>query len=204
MDPSEVARLVKKLSLSSEAQQPSVTVSTEAVQDSATHLKRCLVGKIFSAKAVNRDTLILNVPKILQIRGTTTIEIVGDNIFIIDFSSPIDKIRVISDGPWHFFNSLMAFQEPGDLQNPSEVGFDDFSVWVQLHNLPFLYMHPAILSEIGAQLGVVKEVDTGADGSCMGKFARIRITRSISRPLQRCINASNKEGGYLNSDSFTL
>lgn len=195
MDPEEVARLVKKLTLSNEANQPSVTISAAAVEDSVRHLKGCLVGKIFSAKATNRETLIIQLPKILQARSSINIEIVGDNIFIADFSSLVDRKRVLHDGPWHFFNSLMVFQEPQDLQNPYEMVFDDFTVWVQLHNLPLIFMHYSVLSEIGEQIGKVHEIDMGADGSCMGKFARIRVTRSLKKPLQRCLNISlNKEG----------
>lgn len=198
MDPTEIARLVKKLTLSTEANKSSVTLSASAVQASTNRLQRCLVGKIFSAKAQNRETLILQVPKILQIRGTTNIEVVGDNLFVAEFSSLIDRTRILRDGPWHFFNSLMAFQVPQDLQNPSDVIFDDFTVWVQLHNLPFLYMHSSVLSEIAAQIGSVKEIDLGTDGSCMGNFARVRVTRSLKQPLQRCVSASMEDGSTSN------
>lgn len=194
MDSTEVARLVKKLSLSSEANQAVVTVSAMAVQESVSRLKRCLVGKIFSPKAPNRETLITQVPRILQIRGTVNIEVVGDNLFLADFSSPIDRTWVMRDGPWHFFNSLMAFKEPHDLQNPSDIVFDEITVWVQLHNLPFLYMHSSILSEIAAQIGTIQEVDMGVDGSCTGKFARVRVTLNIERPLLRCVNTLTEDG----------
>lgn len=153
---------------------------------------------MLSSKAINRDTLITQVPKIVQARGNVSIEVVGDNIFLADFASQIDRNRVLSDGPWHFFNSLMAFKEPKDIQNPSQVEFDDFTVWVQLHNLPFLCMHKSVIEEIGSIIGTVREVDMGADGSCMGKFARVRVSRPLMQPLQRCVNAALKDGGPKN------
>lgn len=122
-------------------------------------------------------------------------EIVGDNVFLAEFSSPIDRKRVLTDGPLHFCNSLMVFREPSDLQNPSDVNFEDFTVWVQIHNLPFIFMHPSVIAELGAKIRVVEEIDEGVDGSFMGKYLRIRITRSLTLPLQRCINTTLEEGG---------
>lgn len=91
------------------------------------------------------------------------------------------------EGPWNFFKDLVIFKEPTGLQKPSETSFDELTVWVQLHNLPLAFMHPDIFRNIGEQIGVVVEVDTDEGNKCMEKFARIRITRKLSLPLQKGI-----------------
>lgn len=48
-------------------------------------------------------------------------------------------------------------------------------------------MHPTILLTVGARLGRLLEVDVGEDGSCTGKFARIRVMMDISKPLRQGI-----------------
>lgn len=55
-------------------------------------------------------------------------------------------------------------------------------------------MHSSIVSEIAGQIGTVHEVDLGIDGSCMGKFVRARVTISLAKPLQRCVNTSLEKG----------
>lgn len=195
MDPEEIERLVNKLSISQEASDNTCIISNGAKQESEGRLKKCVVGKVFSSKAVNRDTLIVQVPKILQSRGAVVIEIIGDNLFIAEFMNQSDKFRALNDGPWTFFNSLMSFIEPTDLQRAEQVIFEEFRVWVQLHNLPLICMHKTVISELGAMVGRVLEVDVGTDGKCYGKYARVRVSRSLNKPLQRCVTTAMEAGG---------
>lgn len=195
MDPTEIEHLVQELSLSNEAKSSTVILSERTVQQSEERLKKCVVGKIYTSKAVNRETLLTQVPKIIQSRGSTSIEIIGENVFIVEFDVQTDKKRCLEEGPWNFFNSFMAFKEPTDVTHVGEVEFSDLLVWVQLHNLPIVCVHESAIHEIGSLVGEVIEVDVGIDGRCFGKFARVRVRRPIDKPLQRCVmTALNKEG----------
>lgn len=67
----------------------------------------------------------------------------------------------ISDGPWYFFKSLVIFKQIDGLQNPSDVLFDEITLWIQCHNLPVTFMHPYILRSIGDTLGKIEDIDLG-------------------------------------------
>lgn len=51
-------------------------------------------------------------------------------------------------------------------------------------------MDPANVRRIRALVGTVKEVDVGSGGLCLGQFARVRVTRPIDKPLQRCVQVA--------------
>lgn len=193
MDPDEVTRLVNKLKLSPETDAAEVDVTDTLSLAKSGKLQHYLVGKIFSIRVVNREALRTNLPRILQLRRDVEIEIVGDNIFVVTFKSTDDKLHVLKDGPWHYFDSLMVFKETTGWQNPSYLAFEEFTIWIQLHNLPIACMNQKAVAKIAEQVGVVEEIDIGEGGSCIGQFARVRITRPISKPLQRCVRISQQQ-----------
>ncbi|KAH6796743.1 hypothetical protein C2S52_021297 [Perilla frutescens var. hirtella] len=151
MDPDDVARLVEELKISSDAKTLKERVSSDGRVSPSTTLQKMLVGKIFSTRVVNRDTLRIQIPRIMQLRREVEIEIVGDNVFLIIFTSEDDRRHVMMDGPWNYFNSHMVFKEPACLQNHCDIRFEDISIWVQVHNLPFICMNPTTIQRIGAQ-----------------------------------------------------
>lgn len=147
----------------------------------------CLVGKILSSKAVNRETFRTQMPRILQAKKQVKIEVVGENIFILEFISPIDRRRTLMDGPWTFFQDLVIFKEPTGFQSTADMSFDEMPIWVQCHNVSFAFMQSNILHNIGSKIGKVLEVEAGADGMCAGRYARIRMMIDISKSLQQGI-----------------
>ncbi|KAL6549237.1 hypothetical protein OROHE_009082 [Orobanche hederae] len=199
MEPTEIANLVDKLKLVAEAKEDGVDLTPNLVALTHERAVKCLVGKIFASRVVNREALRTHRPQILQIRSDFEIEIVGDNLFLIAFSSLADRRHTLFHGPWHFFQSLLLFKEPKGFQKPSEVCFDEFSIWVQCHNIPISCMDPVIIRKIGEKLGRVEEVDMGEGGSCMGMYARVRVIREVNTPLRRCIplNATDSPNGEL-------
>lgn len=121
MDPCDVAKLVEELKLTSEAKEDGISLTPDLVALTHERAARCLVGKIFASRVTNRDVLRTNLPRILQIRNNIDVEIVGDNLFLVVFSSLSDRNHTLLHGPWHFFQSLMIFKEPKGLEKPSEV-----------------------------------------------------------------------------------
>lgn len=190
MDPADITRLVHELKLSNEGNENCLNLSSNVIEVTHERAAKCLVGKIFPGRVVNREALKTQLPRILQANNDIEIEIMGDNLFIVVFSSQAERRNALLNGPWHFSQSLMIFKEVAGLQKPSKVHFEDLSTWVQCHNLPISCMAPSIIREIGEKIGKVEEVDLGETGSCLGMYARIRITRPIDAPLRRCVSLS--------------
>ncbi|XP_057770941.1 uncharacterized protein LOC130990729 [Salvia miltiorrhiza] len=187
MDQEEIRRLVDKLKLEEEADESTVNLSQHLSESLRQKTKLCLVGKVFAGHQINRELLANHLPSILQAQQRVDIEIVGANLFVALFASTMDRKHVLLGGPWHLFQDLMLFKKLEGFQNPTDVRFDEFTGWVQCHNMPIACMHPDVVRRIGEQIGVVEEIDMGVGGLCMGRFARVRVRWRMDNPLKRCV-----------------
>ncbi|KAH6827267.1 hypothetical protein C2S53_001846 [Perilla frutescens var. hirtella] len=201
MDPNDMARLVEELKISHETTTTTIHVAISGSSNTSRDLRRSLVGKIFSVKMVNCETLRTQVPRILQLRRQVDIEIVRDNISVIRYGLEEDRRFALHEGPWHFFNSLMVFKASPGFQNPMDVHFDAFSVWVQLHTLPLACMTLDTVRTIGEHVERIEEVDLGEGESCIDQFTLIMVCRLLDKPLQHCVRVkkvtSDQEEGRL-------
>lgn len=176
-----------------------VLISVDLTSLGQKRLESCLVAKVFSAKTVNRETFRIQMPRILQSKKALKVGVVGDNIFLLQFESLIDRRYAFDEGPWTFFKDLVIFKAPKGTQQAASIVFDELPIWVQCHNLPLAYMHSSILKNVGARLGKVIEVEAGEDGSCTGKYARIRI--SFSEGSEEDLTKENFNSTSLGSGS---
>ncbi|KAH6783677.1 hypothetical protein C2S52_008636 [Perilla frutescens var. hirtella] len=174
MNPNEVAKLVEELKITDEATQSKVKMSSGGEKTMTNDMRRLLVGKIFSARVVNREALRTQVPRILQTRGEVDIEIVGDNIFVVMFTSEAERRHALLNGPWNFFNSLMVFKAPIGLQSPRDICFDVWSIWVQIHNMSFACMFPVVVRRIGEKRCVsLKEDKSGEERIVILRYEKL-------------------------------
>ncbi|XP_073016147.1 uncharacterized protein [Primulina eburnea] len=156
-------------------------------------IANCLAAKVISPKSINKETFKVQIPRILQARRRIETQSMGDNTFVLEFSSALDRRRALMGGPWNFFRDLVVFKELQGLQQPRSINFSEISVWVQCHNLPIAFMHRSILEKIGSQIGNIEEMDGGENETFLGSFVRIRVRINITQPLKKFIRIG-KEG----------
>lgn len=194
MNYEEIARRVSSLKLSSDKDKEAITIPEELASLGQNRLESCLVANILSPKAVNSDIFRTHMPRILQAKKLVRIEVIVENIFLLDFTSDLDRRHALSDGPWSFFKDLVVFTISKGLQKSADMVFEEIRIWVKCHNVPIAFMHSAIIRNIGMKIGRVLEVDAGDDGHCSGRFAHIRVSLNITQPLQQCIWIQTEQG----------
>ncbi|KAK6119836.1 hypothetical protein DH2020_046431 [Rehmannia glutinosa] len=188
MDQDDIAKLVEVLKRTNVGEVEQVVLDKETIQEESDRMHLCLVAKIFSNKPIPRETFKQQMPRILQTSKAVEVESVGENIFILEFRSITDRRRALMEGPWNLFRNLVLFQEIQGLQHPRDITFDKIDIWVQLHNLPLAFMNKKVIESIGGKVGKLVEVDEGDGGNYWGKFARIRVTLEMDKPLKKCIS----------------
>ncbi|XP_073028653.1 uncharacterized protein [Primulina eburnea] len=182
MDPYEVSRLVTNLKLSSVPNKdPPLTIEADSISIGERRIENCLVAKVFSSKAVNREAFATQISRILQATKHIEIGAVGDNLFLLDFKSLQDKKRALYGGPWNFFRDLII-RQPSGMQTPSMMSFPEISIWIQCYNLPPIFMHKDFLEKLGQHLGAVEEIDTKENGFAMGRYARVKCMLRLQNP----------------------
>lgn len=188
MDAGEIARLIMNLKLSNDAKERAVTIIPEEKDRGKHRIERVVVGKIFARRPINRDTLHFNLPKILRSWGRTEVDIVGHNLFVVSFSLETDKMTTLEEGTWHFYNSLMILKQTEAMQTPTDVVFDEVSMWVQFHNVPLTCMEESIIRRMRERVGRVEEGELN-----LGKTTKAKVCWGIDLPLLRCVPLADEQ-----------
>ena len=108
-----------------------------------------------------------------------------DGLLLVEFFDVGDKDRVLIGRPWSFERCLLLVTSlEGDVQS-SKLDMNLVPFWVQIHDLPLLYMNREVGEHVGGILGSVLLVDTDENGVGWGKSLRVRVQLDVSQPLLR-------------------
>jgi hypothetical protein len=129
----------------------------------------------------NRAPLI----KIRQPVGSVLFQVIGDNLFIAEFTEEGHKIRIMEGNPWIFDGSLISLADFDELTLPAAMTFDHVSFWVRMYNLPLACMGKEVGRKIGAFIGVVEDVDVQDNELGWGEYIRVKIPVESTKPLAR-------------------
>ncbi|XP_073137930.1 uncharacterized protein [Henckelia pumila] len=113
----------------------------------ADRVANCVAARVIAVKAINREVFRAHFPRIMQLKGQVEIEFVGNNTFIIDFTSKVDRLRALREGPWSLFQDLIVIKEIQGLEGPQSVNYDEISIWAQCHNVPIAFLNKRCSSD---------------------------------------------------------
>ena len=141
--------------------------------------ERCLVGKVGGERRVNKDAFRTVLSQIWRTVGSVVFKEVQDNIWFFEFIEKEDKERVLEGRPWSFDHQVLVLNEFNRSIPPSQMEFNHSPFWIQVHDMPLLYMNQAVGIKIGESMGEVEDVDVTGDGSGWGRCLRIRVKVNV-------------------------
>ncbi|XP_050222721.1 uncharacterized protein LOC126672813 [Mercurialis annua] len=192
----ELASLCQSLTLSDDEEDVVACDLGEIARDAGEKkVANSLIGKIMSTKRVNREGFIQTVSYLWRTKEPLTVEAVGMNLFVFHFGAQEDRRRVLAGGPWNYLEKLIVLEVPTGLGDYNSMAFDQASFWVQIHNLPLMCLSKEAGRSLGANLGLVEEVDPGASGDCTGRYIRVRVKMNITKPLKRGLKVKVDDKG---------
>jgi hypothetical protein len=110
---------------------------------------------------------------------------IGDNRFVVRFSSEGDWKHVMRNGPWQFdFNAILLKNYDG-ASRPSDMVFNTLELWVRVLDLPMDMMNVVYGKRIGGWVGKYIAADVDDDGIAWGEELRIRTEVRVDQPLLR-------------------
>jgi hypothetical protein len=118
---------------------------------------------------------------------------IGDNRFVVRFSSEGDWRHVLKGGPWQFDFHVVLLKDYVGSVRPSDMVFDELDIHVRVLDLPMDLMNRAYRELIGGWIGRFISVDVDEDGFAWGKDLRIRVTIRVDQPLLRGVNIKSSE-----------
>jgi hypothetical protein len=119
------------------------------------------------------------------LHGSAHFKEIGDNRFVVRFTSEGDWKHAMKNGPWQFdFNVILLKEYDGSIR-PSDITFDSLDIWVRVLDLPMDMMNSVYGELIGGWIGRYIHTDVDEDGIAWGKDLRIRVAVRVDQPLVR-------------------
>jgi hypothetical protein len=125
---------------------------------------KCLVGKIWADKIVNKEAFKSMMSTIWRTAGGVKFKDLKDNIWLYEFSDLVDKRRVMDGRPWSFDRQILVLNEFDGSTPPSQLEFNRSPFWIQAHDMPLICMNKSVGTKIGNSVGELVEVDVAGDG----------------------------------------
>ncbi|CAM0956875.1 unnamed protein product [Alopecurus aequalis] len=118
----------------------------------------------------------------------------GTNMFMAEFGSEADKIRVAKGGPWYLGNKHAILLKDFDVSvKPEDVIFDRLPVWVRIMKLDYGLMNSERGTPLAAMLGEVEQVEVDENGKAWGSYFRARVVIDPTQPIMRCVSVYSKK-----------
>ncbi|XP_050232990.1 uncharacterized protein LOC126681492 [Mercurialis annua] len=159
-----------------EDEQETITLEDVINDNAKEKAELSLVGKLLTQKPYNLIHMKNALISAWKLAIGFTIRDIGDDLFICEFFSKLDKNRILHDGPWNFDKQLILFE----------------LFWVRIYNLPMNCRGRATVSKIGSKLGKIVEVD-GNSGEC-NRYGRVRVNLDVSKSMIRGTKVINPLG----------
>lgn len=168
-----------------EDEEAEILIPIGEFQDVVSNGKTCIVAKLVADLMVSKETIRTTLKRWWKLYGNMSFKVLGDNLFLIEFTNIRDKERVLDGRPWVFEGNLFLVEDFDGTIPPSKYTFEKAAFWVRMIDLPLGCMGQAIGRRIGETVGAVEMVDTDANGIGWGEFLRVKILLDLSKPLPR-------------------
>jgi hypothetical protein len=180
----DLSQMWKKLSLTEEESLDLDTPAEETV-GSFTRGQYCVLGKLITDHFVSMETIKKSMLKWWKLSGKLSFQVLGENLFLLEFTDLTDKKRILEGRHWVFEGSLFNIEDFDGTSSPSSFKFDKAGFWIRMVDLPLVCMNQATGRRIGSTVGLVEAVDTGKDGIGWGEYLRIKVVLDLFKPLAR-------------------
>ncbi|CAI9116361.1 OLC1v1017483C1 [Oldenlandia corymbosa var. corymbosa] len=145
--------------------------------------EKALFGKLITSNVIGHGVIVQKLRNFWRLRGTISTNALGDNTILFCFSNILDKKRMIARSPWFVEDHLLVLEEDTANIIAKKHTFSRSPLWIQLHDLPIGLMSKSFAATAGNNIGRFLEVYCDNEGSCIGRFLRIRVEVDISLPL---------------------
>jgi hypothetical protein len=154
------------------------------------------VGKVCSPRKLVIGALERALHRAWGLHHPAAFREIGDNRFVVKFSSEGDYRHVMKGGPWKFDFNVVLLKKFDGAVRPSDMVFDELELWARVLDLPMDMMNRAYGELIGDWIGKFISVETDDDGMAWGQDLRIRVAVKVDQPLLRgvCLRQSEVDG----------
>lgn len=107
----------------------------------------------------------------------------GNDYFLVDFSSSDDLNHALTEGPWLIYDHYLIVRKWCPNFHPESESIKNVAVWISFSGLPIEYYDSQVLEFIGNRIGRTLKVDKNTLAQARGKYARLCVEVDLTKPL---------------------
>lgn len=142
--------------------------------------------KVFG-KTVGYHFLLSRLVRLWKLVGNMECIDIGNDFFLIKFSTMEDRARVLKDGQWFVRGHYLYIRCWESNVMAVTANLLAVTVWIRLPELPIEYYDPSVLRDIGLAIVPVLKVDTQTIMESRGHFARIYVQLNFDKPIVKLV-----------------
>ena len=116
-------------------------------------------------------------------KGIINIIDLSHDCYLVSFTHEDHKSTTLSDVPWFIYDHYLTVKEWTPNFHPASENIVNVAIWIRISSLPIEYYDPKVLHVIGDLAGCTIKVDKNTLQRKIGKYARICVEVTISKPL---------------------
>ncbi|KAK6125540.1 hypothetical protein DH2020_040719 [Rehmannia glutinosa] len=160
-------------------------------------IRWCLVGRFLTERQLNFLAMKNTLASIWRPVKGVFIKELGPNLFLFQFFHELDILRVQSNGPWTFDNSLLLTKRLNVGEQPTKVKLFHTELWVQVFDLPFGFMTEKVGRSIGNFIGNFIDADQFSFNGVWQNYMRIRVAVDVRIPIKRRMKLKKPDGEWI-------
>jgi hypothetical protein len=147
------------------------------------------VARYYSSKSYPVKALFSD---LFRIWGDGTARELGDNRYLLEFTTEATRNFVLQGGPWSFKGDAIIIVPYDGLSKLSAVIIESIHLWIRLYDLPVEMMTNAFVKALGAKVGRVLEI-----GEAVKDFKRVRVDFALSDALVQTVGIKVRGRGFM-------
>ena len=117
-----------------------------------------------------------------SVMGFSVIDL-ENNYYLVRFRSVEDAMNALTKGPWLIMGHYLTVQPLTPSFDFTNTVLDQVTVWIRLPSLAVHLYDRKILQKLGQLVGTVIKINSTTTSSTCGRFARLAVSISLTRPL---------------------
>lgn len=166
------------------------------VPEDAEELRWCLIGRFMTDTSLHFMSMHNTFAAVWKPVKGMFFRDLGQNCYLFQFFHEKDVLRVESGGPWTFDRHLLLFRRLGVHEKPMVMPLFEFSIWLQVYDLPIGFRSEKVCATIGNYAGKFMESDVRNFDGSFRDFVRIRILQDVRVPLKQQMKMKRKGGEW--------
>ncbi|KAL2929016.1 Nuclease SbcCD subunit D [Bienertia sinuspersici] len=107
-------------------------------EDTKTKISLMMVGKLLNERPFNFEAMERTFRAIWRLRNDMAVRMVESKLFIFQFSSVLDKEKVVNGCLWFFDNQLLMLKEINGEEQLSNINVFTTPYWIRVYDVPLL------------------------------------------------------------------